>query len=78
MQRTTIQLQGQLRQQIKKLAHERKTTLQECLNDLIRLGLEMLARKTSKTPFAWHTTKAKPVSGFNPADRSYLDFLDKS
>ena len=78
MNLTTIQLQGQLRQQLKKLAHERKTTLQECLNDLIRLGLEMLTRKSQKSPFVWHTVAAKPASWFDPADRSYLDVLDRS
>lgn len=78
MNRTTVQLEGPLKTQLKRLAHERKSSMTEILNEVLRYGLESLAARPKKSgAFEWITSDAKPREDFDPADRSYLDVMDK-
>lgn len=78
MNRTTVQLEGPLKMQLKRLAQERKTSLTAALNEALRRGIEVLSAQPKKGgAFEWATSPAKPAADFNPADRSYLDSFDE-
>lgn len=78
MHRTTIQLEGALERELRRLAHEQRRSLKEVMNDLLRRGLAALKIRSSTQKLEWHVASGKPSVGFDPADReTYLHHLDE-
>jgi hypothetical protein len=80
MQRTTIQLDGPLKQQLKDFAHAQNLSLKQVINQLLRKGLQATSESNRKSSpsFRWHVSPAKPIDSFDPADRkSYWDLIQR-
>ncbi len=78
MHRTTIQLEGSLERELRRLAHEQHRSLKEVINDLLRRGLAALKPRHAPQKLEWHIATGKPAAGFDPADReTYLHHLEE-
>lgn len=77
MHRTTIPLEGPVERELRRLAAHERRSFKELVNELIKRGLRAYQSGSSKKiEFQWHTAAGKPVSGFDPSDRStYLDAI---
>ncbi|WP_257267206.1 hypothetical protein [Endozoicomonas sp. ONNA2] len=74
--RTTLDLEPGLLAQLKEQAARERTTVSQLANQLIRMAISTQQNKSNQVPFQWHVAKnGKPVDGFDPSDRSYLDHL---
>ncbi len=71
MNRTTIQLDGPLKQQLKDYAHAQDLSLKQVINHLLRKGLQAIATIKPKSSTQWprHVSYAKPVDSFDPSNR---------
>ncbi|HET7692051.1 MAG TPA: hypothetical protein VFM44_03060 [Gemmatimonadota bacterium] len=80
MARTTLDLDPGLIRELKYLAARGRESMSRTANRLLRDALERHQRELhGARPLPWHVAEgASPAEGFDPADRSYLDFLDES
>lgn len=79
MNRTTIQLESALADELRKLANDQRKSVSAVINDLLRRALRVVkSSRPRKAAFTWATASAKPAPGFDPADRdTYLDALEE-
>ncbi len=80
MARTTVDLDPELTKQLKHLAADTHDSMSRVVNRLLR---EALLRNRQSQPttrrFHWNTVRGgRPIEGFNPASREYLDLLDEA
>ena len=76
--RTTLDLEPGLLAQLKEQAAKERTTVSQLANQLIRMAFTAKQKQPDEVPFKWHVVKnGQPADGFDPADRDYLDDLDK-
>ncbi|MCP5463625.1 MAG: hypothetical protein H7A33_01210 [Deltaproteobacteria bacterium] len=77
MKRTTLLLEDQLYERVKKVAKENGTSLKTVINNLLRKGLSVKESTQSSKPFQMPLFKgSKPQIGFDPTDRDTWDILD--
>lgn len=78
MKRATLLLESGIYEQAKALSREKRQSLKQVINDLLRLGLSSIGKtQTKKIKYKIPVYDMKPVPGFDISDRSTWDFLER-
>lgn len=72
MKRTTVVLEDEIFRQVKTKAAKENKKLQECVNNLLRLGLSAAKAFDPKKLPPLPTFKAGMKANFDPSNREYL------